>query len=174
MYCLHYYQVSYWISQVLGIWIQIFWLVFANTNSNMNIRHTLPLCNFKILFRFKMSQKLDGLGPIDNRPSTNKLHQFVQKKKKKKKWHDMWHVTCDMWHVTWHVTHDMWYVWGVNILSKFQLPSSYGLWFIILWISGGKGWLNESMNKSMNDEAVYRTAPATPGLLISLVIEYNL
>ena len=29
--------------------------------------------------------KLDGVGPIDIRPSTDKLHQFVQKKKKKRK-----------------------------------------------------------------------------------------
>ena len=67
----------------------------------------------------------------------------------------MWHVTCD----TWHVTRDMF--GGVNILSKFQLPSSYCLWFMILWRSGGKG----SLNELINDEAVYRTAPATPGLL---------
>ena len=26
--------------------------------------------------------KLEGVGPVDNRPSTNKLHQFVQEKKK--------------------------------------------------------------------------------------------
>ena len=25
-------------------------------------------------------KKLDGVGPVDNRPSTNKLHHFVQKK----------------------------------------------------------------------------------------------
>ena len=25
--------------------------------------------------------KLDGVGPVDNRPSTHKLHHFVQKKK---------------------------------------------------------------------------------------------
>ena len=31
--------------------------------------------------------KLDGIGPVNNRPSTNKLHYFVQKKKKK---------NCDM------------------------------------------------------------------------------
>ena len=46
-------------------------------------------------------RKLDGVGPVDNRPSTNKLHHFVQKKKKiyiKKI------VTCD----TWHVTRDTW------------------------------------------------------------------
>ena len=63
----------------------------------------------------------------------------------------------------WQVTHDMF--GGVNILSKFQLPSSYRLWFMILWRSGGKGWLSQSVSQLMNDEAVYRTAPATPGLL---------
>ena len=96
--------------------------------------------------------KLDGVGPVHNRPSTDKLQHFVQKKKKK--WQvtcDMWHVTCDMWHVTrgtlWHVTRDMF--WGVNILSKFQLPSSYRLWFMILWRSRGNGWLNELINYLM-------------------------
>ena len=47
--------------------------------------------------------KLDGEGPVNNRPSTNKLHQIVKKKKKNC---DMWHMTHDMWHVirdTWHV-----------------------------------------------------------------------
>ena len=54
----------------------------------------------------------------------------------------MWHVTRDMW----HVTCDM--LWGVNIFSKFQLPSSYCLWFMILWRYGGKadGWINELIN----------------------------
>jgi hypothetical protein len=28
--------------------------------------------------------KLDGVGPVDNRPSTNKLHDFVRKKTTKK------------------------------------------------------------------------------------------
>ena len=31
---------------------------------------------------------------------------------------DMWHVTCDMWHMAWR---------EVIILSKCQVPSSYGL-----------------------------------------------
>ena len=91
-----------------------------------------------------MLTKLDGVGPIDNRPSTDKLIHFVQKKKKKEK---KLHVTRDMWNVTrdmWHVTHDTF--GGVNILSKFQLPSSCRLWFMILWRSGGKGLINEWMN----------------------------
>ena len=72
---------------------------------------------------------------------------------------DTWHVTRDTWRDTWHMTCDMF--GGVNILSKFQLPSSYSLWFMMLWISGGKG----SVTQSVNHEAVYRTDPATPGLL---------
>ena len=39
--------------------------------------------------------KLDGVGPVDNRPSADKLHRFVRTKKEKEK-----KVTCDMWHVT--------------------------------------------------------------------------
>ena len=116
----------------------------------LNIFGTFPL----------QINKLDRVGPIDNRPSTDKFHHFVQKKKC-----DMGHMTRDMWHVTcdtWHVTSDMWYVWGDEHSSKFQLPSSYCLWFMILWRSGGKGSLSDWMSK----EAVYRPAPATLGLLI--------
>ena len=40
-----------------------------------------------------INMKLDGVGPVDNRPSSDKLHHFVQKKKKKKK---KKHVTYDM------------------------------------------------------------------------------
>ena len=39
--------------------------------------------------RRRFGKKLDGVGSVDNRPSTDKLHQFVQKKFKKKN-------TCDM------------------------------------------------------------------------------
>ena len=81
----------------------------------------------------------------------------------------MWQVTCDTWQVTrdtWHVTSDMWHVthdnWCiVNILSKFQLSSSNGLGFLMLWISGGKG----SLNQSVSNGGDCRTAPAAPGLL---------
>ena len=74
-------------------------------------------------------------------------------------------MACDRWQVTrdtWHVTHDTWC--GVNILSKFQLSSSNGLGFMMLWISGEKR-ITQLINQLINDEAVYRTAPATPGLL---------
>ena len=55
------------------------------------------------------------------------------------------YVTCDMWHVThdmWQVTRDTWQVTHcANILSKFQLFSSYGLGFMMFWRYGGKGSL---------------------------------
>ena len=43
----------------------------------------------------------------------------------------MWQVTGGMWHITrdtWHVTCDTF--GGVNILSKFQLPSFFCLFVI--------------------------------------------
>ena len=51
----------------------------------------------------------------------------------------MWHMTRDTWHVT------CW--WGVNITSKFQLPSSYVLGKTLFWRLGGKGWLTERLNE---------------------------
>ena len=62
--------------------------------------------------------------------------------------HDKWHMTCDIG----HMTCDTWLLmWGEHSLkiSKFQLTSFNGLWFIMFW----------------RFEAVCRTAPATPGLL---------
>ena len=53
-------------------------------------------------------------------------------------WHvirDTWHVTCDMS----HVTCDIWHVMGVNILSEFQLPSSYNFGVKVLWRYFHKG-----------------------------------
>ena len=63
-----------------------------------------------------LGSKLDGVGPVDNRPSSDKLHHFVREKKSIKRWHmtrDMWHVTHDTCHVTcytWHIISDMWHM----------------------------------------------------------------
>ena len=46
----------------------------------------LKIGKFSEKFKFNI-EKLDGVGPVDNRPSTDKLHPFVRKKN---------HVTCDM------------------------------------------------------------------------------
>ena len=61
------------------------------------------------------------------------------KKRKRKMTQDTWHLTCDMWNM----------VVGVNIISKFQLPTSNGLWFMMPCRFGGKGWLTEWMNESV-------------------------
>ena len=53
----------------------------------------------------------------DRFPDQCKLIRFVTHDS----WHDMWNMTHD----TWHITCDR--VGEVNLLSKFQLPSSYGL-----------------------------------------------
>ena len=73
------------------------------------------------------TKKLDGVGPVDNRLSTDKLHHFVRKKKRKKKKKKK-NVPCDTWHVTrdtWHVTRDTWHVthggeWTLSQYFSFQ------------------------------------------------------
>ena len=87
--------------------------------------------------------------PVDNQPSPTScttLHHMTC---------DTWHLTPDMWRVTW----DTW--WGVNILSKFQLPNSYGLVLTVSW----RFWTKGSLNELMSDGGDCRTAPATLGLL---------
>ena len=71
----------------------------------------------------------------------------------------MWQVTCDMWHVTrdtGRVTSDMWHVGGGWTFS--QNFSSLLIYDIMEEKAHGP-------YKSITDKAVYRTAPATPGLL---------
>ena len=84
---------------------------------------------------------------------------------------DTWHLTPDTWHMTpdtWYVTPDRWHLVGGEQLSKFQLPSSFGLGGRGIWRSEGKG----SPTDRLNYEGVYRTAPATPGLLIKCAASY--
>ena len=52
-----------------------------------------------MFFTLHFKKKLDGVGPVDNRPSNDKLQHFVPPPRKNC---DMWHVTRD----TWQVTHD--------------------------------------------------------------------
>ena len=46
-----------------------------------------------------MVSKLDGVGPVKNRPSPDKLNHFVKKEEKKKMTPDTWHMTREMWHM---------------------------------------------------------------------------
>ena len=129
----------------LSVFACISWCLELHSTNMTNLSGYMQLFMWKTTLKSMHSQmfgiyfnKKNGVGPVDNRPSPAKLHHFVREKINK-----LWHMTCD----TWHVTHDMWHVtcdiFGeVNILSKFQLPSSYCLWFMIIWRSGGKGSLN--------------------------------
>ena len=143
------------------MWLQQNWV---NHQFPPNVLFILTFNRCNILFTWYI-QKLDGVGPVDNRPSTDKLNRFVPPPKKK-----LLHVTRDMWHMTrdmWHGACDM--LWWVNILSKFQLPSSYGLWYMIFWRSVGKGSLTDWLNHGGD----CRTAPYTPGMLITWLTWYS-
>ena len=84
---------------------------------------------------------LDMIGPNDDIPSTT-----LSEKRKKKMTSDIWHLTSDT--NTWHLTPDIWHLtWRVNILLKFQVPSSNDLGFRRSWRFGGK---DDSMNQWMN------------------------
>ena len=82
--------------------------------------------------------------------------------------YDTWHMTYDMWHMTQdtgHVTCDRWHVklnmrWEVNILSKCQLPISYGLWVVAIGRFEEK---DHFLNELMNHKGICRP----PGLLNS-------
>ena len=67
----------------------------------------------------------------------------------------MWHIACDKW----HVTCDMWWTLSQNV-------SSLALTVCDFWYYEDLEEKDDSVTKWMNYEAVYRTAPATRGLLI--------
>ena len=131
-----------------------------------------PICNSQILImlsgisiwikaikedhtKWVTVNKVDNIGPVDRT-----LQELAPQKQNLKKTHvtcdtwylkpDIWHLTLETWHVTpeltpemWNMTCDIW--WAVNILSTFQLPSSYGLGEMMFSRFGGKEWLNELM-----------------------------
>ena len=76
---------------------------------------------------------------------------------------DMWHVTCDTWHVLTRDTCHMTCLGGWTFSQNF---SSLALTICDLWYYEDLEEKDELMNESINYKAVYRTAPATPGLLI--------
>ena len=128
----------------------MYWASFHKHDTSKGNNVTIQTC-----------RKLDGVGPIDNRPSPNKLHYFVKKKK--------WHVTQDKW----HMTHDMWYMVGGECSLKISAPQL--LWFGITvpWIYFHKQWLSGRLNQLINHRGDCRTAPATPFLLIIFLEIYS-
>ena len=103
-----------------------------------------------------------------------------KKRKEKKNTCDMWHVTRDMWHVTrdmWQVTRDTWHVTHLGGWTFSQNFSSLALTICDLWyyedLEEKDDWLNQWMNELISDKTVYRTAPATPGLLIIILLSHG-
>ena len=107
------------------------WLLTAYC-SILNIKHLIEE-NSHLLMRAKFSNlslKLDGVGLVDNRPSTNKLHHFVPPKKMAR---DTWQVTHDMWHVTrdtWHVTCDIFGGWTFSQHFSSLALNVCDLWYL--------------------------------------------
>ena len=68
------------------------WFLLGQSNKVGRVELVLELQLFPAYIYLKLDKlykKLEGVGPVDNRPSINKLHHFFQKNKKK-------NVTCDM------------------------------------------------------------------------------
>ena len=53
-------------------------------SSAFHLELHLYMHNFCLMLGAIIQYKVDGVGPIDNRPSTEKLHHFVTKKRRKK------------------------------------------------------------------------------------------
>ena len=59
-------------------------LLVKESNGHMNLMSVILAWDNNLRpNEFTTKQKLDGVGPVDNRPSTDKLQQFVKKNKKK-------------------------------------------------------------------------------------------
>ena len=98
--------------------------------------------------------KLDGVGLVENKPFTDRLHHFVKKC-------DMWHMTCDTWHMThymWYAKCNMWHVtcntWDVTCCGGWtfsQKFSSLALTVYNLWyfedLEENADWLTNLLNQ---------------------------
>jgi hypothetical protein len=155
----HYIKLN---KKLVTFWIQ-FCFISCLTKIYIQQGNFLNVLSFAYKFDW-LIVKLDWVGPVDNRPSTNKHHYFVQKKKKKKK--KKWHLTRDILPVD-RDKLQMTRFWGWTFSQNF---SSLALTVCYLWyyedLEEKDEWMNEWMNEWINDKAVHRTAPATPGLLI--------
>ena len=83
---------------------------------------------------------LNRVAPLVTDPPPNSFTTLSKRK-------EIWPLTCDIWHMAygiWHVIYDRWR--EVNLLSKFQLPSSYGFGMKVFWRYFHKGWMSQLIN----------------------------
>ena len=119
---------SVWMSECLSVW-QCYSLFPAVSHLTAGVqRGPYITCNGHTPY-----SKLDGVGPVDNRPSTTTTLSTTK----------IGLIRLDIW----HVTHDMWQMVGGLHSLKCQLSSSYSLAVLIFWRFGGKSWLTHLMNE---------------------------
>ena len=122
----------------------LYWHVTSKTKCKLGVAFKTPTIVMLSTTTKKYQKKVDGVGLVDNRPSTDTLHPFV-KKNMLIATHDMWHVTCDTWHVTlWHVTH----------LGSLPFSPNFSSLALTVWelcyfeyISTKYHWMNDWINK---------------------------
>ena len=96
---------------------------------------------------------------------TLSLRHFVTKKGEEKS--DTGHMSPDMWHLTydtWHLTPDMGRILGDELSLKISAPHilRFGIDSVLKILNKRS---SQTMNYLINYEGVYRTAPATQGLV---------
>ena len=112
-----------------------------------------------------------GLAPLITEPpptSSTTLLIFLRKKEKNITC-DRWHMTVDTWKLTCdtrHVTRDTWHLTCLGGWTFSQNFSSLALTVCDLWYYEDLEEKAHLPNEWINHEAVYRTAPATRGLLM--------
>ena len=127
-------------------------LLCKNVIQKLGNKLSTPIISVRHWGISSLLKNIDGVGPVDYRPSTNKLHQFVWRKKSffflNQIKCDMWNVTCNTWQVTgdmWHMTFDM--LWGWTFSKNF---SSLALTVCDLWyfedLEEKDDWVNKWIN----------------------------
>ena len=112
-----------------------------------------------LIFVNSLHKILDGVGPVYNRPSTDQLPHLVYKEEEQilsDMWqvtHYSWHIKCDMWHMTHNRCGE------VPRLTKFQLPSFYGLGVKVFWRYYNKEWLTDSPGYTESVNNVHKIQP---------------
>ena len=87
------------------------------------------------------ASKLDGVGTVDNGPSTYYLHHFVRQKK----------VTLDTWHMpfdTWQMTHE---IWHVTLGGKWTFSQNFSSPLLRFGIDSVVKILNKRIPYSVNE-----------------------
>ena len=116
--------------------------------------------------------KLELAGPIQNGPSTKKLHHFERKRKitcdTGHVTHDMWHVTCNTWHVTCNIWGGRW-TFSQNVRS---LAQTVWEWRCLEYLEEKDEWINEWINHKSYGTQILGEGSPPPTCHVSWVTFY--